>query len=115
MKFLLATITFVLVFAMNLFHDDHFKNANNFFKEIVYKNTTEVFHVEKEIRKLIEAFKERQKIRTRSQNEIEKNRTRSLNEIECTKIFYEYIKDDDLSEAWNTKDLKILDPRFLKK
>ena len=114
MKFLLATITLVIVFAMNRFHEDHFKDANIFFKEIVYKNTTEVFHVETEIRKLIEAFKERQKNRTRSQNEIEKNRTRSLNEIECTKIFYEYIKDDDLSEAWNTKDLKISDPRIFK-
>ena len=114
MKFLLATVTLVIVFAMNRFHEDHFKDANKFFREIVYKNTTEVFHVETEIRKLIEAFKERQKNRTRSQNEIEKNRTRSLNEIECTKIFYEYIKDDDLSEAWNTKDLKISDPRIFK-
>ena len=114
MKFLLATITLVIIFAINRFHEDNFKDATNFFKEIVYKNTTEVFHVETEIRNLIEPFKERQKNRTRTQNEIEKNRTRSLNEIECTKIFYEYIKDDDLSEAWNTKDLKISDPRIFK-
>ena len=107
MKFLLATITLVIVFSMNRFHEDHFKDTNIFFKE----NTTEVFHLKKEIRKFIEAFKERQKNRTRSVNEIEKNRTRSLNEMECTKIFYEYIKDDNLSDAWNTLDTGIFEEK----
>ena len=82
MKFLVSITTLILVFAMNRFHEDHFKDANNFFKEIVYKNTTEVFHVKREIKKFIKSFEERQKIRIRS-----------LNEIECTKTFYEYIKD----------------------
>ena len=82
MKFLVSITTLILVFAMNRFHEDHFKDANNFFIEIVYKNTTEQFHVKREIRKFIKSFEERQKIRTRS-----------LNEIECTKTFYEYIKE----------------------
>ena len=114
MKFLLATITLGIVFAMNRFHEDHFKKANIFFKEIVYKNTTEVFHVKKEIRKFIQALNERQKNRTQSFNEKEKNRTRSLNEIECTKIFYEYIKNDhlsQLSDAWNTLDFRIFEEK----
>ena len=111
MKLLVACMTLVLVFAMNRFQEDQFKDANNFFKEIVYKNTTEVFHLKKEIRKFIEAFKEKQKNRTRSLNEIEKNRARSLIEIECTKTFYEYIKDDDLYEAWDSLDSGIFEEK----
>ena len=103
MKFLLATITLVIVFSMNRFQDYHSKDTNNVFTKIVYKNTTEIFHLKKEIRKFIEAFKEKQK-----------NRTRSLNEIECTKILYEYIKNDHLSQlsnAWNTLDLIIFEEK----
>ena len=96
MKFLVSITTIVLVFAMNRFHEDYFKDGNNFFEEIGYKNSTEVFKIDLKIRNLIEVFKERQKNRTRNLNEIEKNRTQSLNEIECTKTFYEYIKDDNL-------------------
>ena len=96
MKFLVSITTIVLVFAMNRFHEDYFKDGNNFFGEIGYKNTTEVFKIDLKIRNLIEVFKERQKNRTRNLNEIENNRTQSLNEIECTKTFYEYIKDDNL-------------------
>ena len=96
MKFLVSITTIVLVFAMNRFHEDYFKDGNNFFEEFGYKNSTEVFKIDQKIRNLIEVFKERQKNRTQILNEIEKNRTQSLNEIECTKTFYEYIKDDNL-------------------
>ena len=114
MKFLLATITLVIVFSMNRFQDYHAKDTNNVFTKIVYKNTTEIFHLKKEIRKFIEAFKEKQKNLTRVLNEKEKNQTRSLNEIECTKILYKYIKNDHLSQlsnAWNTLDLIIFEEK----
>ena len=118
MKFLVSITTIVLVFAMNRFHEDYFKDGINFFEEIGYKNSTEVFKIDLKIRKLIEVFKERQKNRTRSLNEIEKNRTRSLNEIECTKTFYEYIKDDNLYNVLdgimkNNMEVKKLSRNFL--
>ena len=65
MKFLVSITTIVLVFAMNRFHEDYFKDANNLFEEIGYKNLTEVFKIDLKIRNLIEVFKERQKNRTR--------------------------------------------------
>ena len=84
MKFLVSIITtLVLVFAMNLFHEDYFKDASNFFEEINYKNSTEVFKIDQKIGNFFEVLQERRR-----------NRTRSLNEIECTKTFYKYIKDD---------------------
>ena len=76
MKFLLATITLGIVFAMNRFHEDYFKDANNLFEEIGYKNSTEVFKIDQKIRNFVKVFQERRK-----------NRIRSLNEIECTKTF----------------------------
>ena len=76
MKFLVSIAKLVLVFAMNRFHEDYFKDANNFFEEISYKNSTEVFKIDQKIRNFVKVFQERRK-----------NRIRSLNEIECTKTF----------------------------
>ena len=53
MKFLVSITTIVLVFAMNRFHEDYFKDANNLFEEIGYKNSTEVFKIDLKIRNLI--------------------------------------------------------------